>query len=135
MGIYAKVIDGIVDNIVFSFENLEDTDIETYIDLEENREGIAVGEAYDAATGFTTFKNEVITLDRFQENNVAADNPAEVTRRKEIKARAWRNRKLKETDWATSISDHPNAAAYTTYRSALRNWPASADFPDTPPVL
>jgi len=135
MSFYAKIIDGIVDNIIYSLDALDNTDTETYIDLEENREGIAIGEAYNAAIGFTTFKNEVVTLDRFQENNVAADNPDEVARRRVIKAREWRDRKLKETDWATAISDHPNAAAYVTYRSALRDWPDSSDFPNNPPVL
>jgi len=135
MGIYAKIIEGVVDNILFSLEPLEDTETQTYVFLEENRSGVAVGESYDPAIGFTTFENTVLTLDSFQEDNVSVDNPDELNRRKAAGAREWRNRKLKETDWATSISDHPAAAAYVAYRSALRDWPDSEDFPSNPPML
>ena len=52
------------------------------------------------------------------------------------KAREWRDNELKETDWIMAVSDHPQLAAYKTYRTKLRDWPASeSDFPDTKPTL
>ena len=50
-------------------------------------------------------------------------------------ARHWRDQELKATDWIVPVTDHPQHAAYTTYRQALRDWPSTADFPDTKPVL
>ena len=54
----------------------------------------------------------------------------------EKRARAWRDDELKETDWIMAVSDHPQLDAYKTYRTKLRDWPASeSDFPDTKPTL
>ena len=50
-------------------------------------------------------------------------------------ARSWRNVELSETDWVVPVSDHPQRADYITYRQALRNWPATDNFPATPPEL
>ncbi len=50
-------------------------------------------------------------------------------------ARAWRDGELKSTDYIVPLSDHPQRAAYMTYRVALRDWPATEDFPDTKPEL
>jgi len=50
-------------------------------------------------------------------------------------ARNWRDEQLVESDWIVPITDHPQHAAYLTYRQALRDWPSTADFPDTKPVL
>jgi len=49
-------------------------------------------------------------------------------------ARNWRDEQLVESDWIVPITDHPQHAAYLTYRQALRDWPSTADFPDTKPV-
>jgi hypothetical protein len=49
--------------------------------------------------------------------------------------KAWRNRELSDTDWIVPISDHPQHAAYKTYRQKLRDWPTTSDFPDTRPTL
>ena len=49
--------------------------------------------------------------------------------------RLWRDQELKATDWIVPVTDHPQHAAYMTYRQALRDWPSTADFPDTKPVL
>ena len=54
--------------------------------------------------------------------------------KKEIE-KAWRNRELSDTDWIVPISDHPQHAAYKTYRQKLRDWPTTSDFPDTRPTL
>jgi len=50
-------------------------------------------------------------------------------------AREWRNAELKATDYIVQIPDHPEKAAYTTYRVALRDWPSTSDFPGTRPEL
>lgn len=48
-------------------------------------------------------------------------------------ARKWRNSELERTDIFATVSDYPHTAEVTAYRTDLRNWPASADFPDTRP--
>jgi len=50
-------------------------------------------------------------------------------------ARTWRDRELRLTDFIVPLSDHPQRAAYITYRTALRNWPSTDDFPATKPEL
>lgn len=50
-------------------------------------------------------------------------------------ARAWRDSELTSTDWVVPLSDHPQRAAYLTYRTALRDWPSTSDFPATKPTL
>ena len=53
----------------------------------------------------------------------------------EQKARTWRDAELTRTDVAATVSDYPNADAYIVYRTALRNWPSTEDFPNTRPEL
>jgi len=53
----------------------------------------------------------------------------------EQKARTWRDAELTRTDVAATVSDYPNADAYILYREALRDWPATSDFPANRPVL
>jgi len=50
-------------------------------------------------------------------------------------ARQWRDGELQRTDYIVPLTDHPQHAAYMTYRVALRDWPSTADFPDTKPTL
>jgi len=50
-------------------------------------------------------------------------------------AREWRDIELLTSDFAVPLTDHPNHAAYMTYRAALRGWPSTADFPATKPTL
>ena len=51
------------------------------------------------------------------------------------KARMWRDMTLVGCDYIVPLTDHPQHAAYMTYRAALRDWPSTADFPDTKPTL
>ena len=51
------------------------------------------------------------------------------------KAKSWRDSELSITDWIVPTTDHPQHAAYLAYRQALRDWPASNDFPATRPTL
>ena len=61
--------------------------------------------------------------------------PTLTTDDKKTLGRSWRNRELSDTDWIVPISDHPQHAAYKTYRQKLRDWPTTSDFPDTRPTL
>ena len=53
----------------------------------------------------------------------------------EDKARTWRDNELARTDIAATVSDYPNADAVLAYRTALRGWPSTEDYPDTCPVM
>ena len=53
----------------------------------------------------------------------------------EENARTWRDQELGDSDWIMSIPDHPQFEAYKTYRTKLRDWPSTSDFPDTKPTL
>jgi len=50
-------------------------------------------------------------------------------------AKMWRDDELKATDWIVPLSDHPERSGYMTYRTALRDWPSTSDFPATKPTL
>jgi len=49
--------------------------------------------------------------------------------------RMWRDMELSSSDFIVPLSDHPQRAAYMTYRTALRDWPSTDDFPATKPTL
>lgn len=65
------------------------------------------------------------------EEAVAAQSPVP----EEDAARLWRNEELEATDYIVPLSDHPQRAAYMTFRTALRDWPSTSDFPATRPEL
>ncbi len=50
-------------------------------------------------------------------------------------ARQWRDGELSSTDYIVPLSDHPQRAAYMTYRENLRSWPSTDSFPETKPEL
>ncbi len=50
-------------------------------------------------------------------------------------AKAWRNLELATTDWVVPLTDHPERASYLTYRTKLRDWPSTDDFPAIKPTL
>ena len=49
--------------------------------------------------------------------------------------RRWRDSELEATDKAAQTPDWPNRDNILTYRTALRGWPSTSDFPDTRPTL
>lgn len=49
--------------------------------------------------------------------------------------RIWRNQELERTDFLAVVPDYPYKEQLTAYRQALRDWPATTDFPDTRPEL
>jgi hypothetical protein len=53
----------------------------------------------------------------------------------EEEARMWRNEELSATDTASQTPDWPNRDNILLYRTALRNWPSTSDFPATRPVI
>jgi hypothetical protein len=53
----------------------------------------------------------------------------------ELEARQWRNGELSSTDTASQTPDWPNRDNILLYRTALRNWPSTSDFPATRPTL
>jgi len=62
-----------------------------------------------------------------------APTPVEPTAEEE--ARQWRDGQLSSTDTASQTPDWPNRDNILLYRTALRNWPSTSDFPDTRPVI
>ena len=62
-----------------------------------------------------------------------APTPVEPTA--EETGRRWRNGELAATDRAAEISDWPNRNNILTYRTALRDWPSTSNFPATRPEL
>ena len=62
-----------------------------------------------------------------------APTPVEPTAEEE--GRVWRDMELSSSDYIVPLSDHPQRDAYIAYRTALRNWPSTEDFPATRPEL
>ena len=62
-----------------------------------------------------------------------APTPAKPTAEED--ARMWRNQELRATDYIVPLSDHPQREAYMAFRTALRDWPSTSDFPATRPEL
>ena len=50
-------------------------------------------------------------------------------------ARQWRNSELAMTDILVLVPDHPNASNLISYRTQLRDWPETENFPATRPEL
>ena len=50
-------------------------------------------------------------------------------------ARIWRDMELSSSDFIVPLSDHPQRAAYMTYRESLRAWPSTDSFPNTRPEV
>jgi len=62
-----------------------------------------------------------------------APTPAEPTAEEE--ARQWRDMELSSSDQAAQTPDWPNRDNILTYRTALRDWPSTSNFPATKPTL
>ena len=72
----------------------------------------------------------------FEHYELWADlTPAPVEPTAAEEARQWRNGELSATDTAAQTPDWPNRDNILLYRTALRNWPSTSDFPDTRPTL
>lgn len=53
----------------------------------------------------------------------------------ETEAREWRNSELDRTDTLSLLTDYPKKTELAAYRTKLRDWPSTSDFPDTKPTL
>ena len=61
--------------------------------------------------------------------------PVKTLEEKTAEEKEWRDYELKSTDYIVPLTDHPQHAAYMTYRQELRDYPAQEDFPNgTRPV-
>ena len=79
---------------------------------------------------------EIVLLADYQAEFIDTNpEPIEVVERVAPEGREWRDLELRITDFIVPTTDHPQHAAYMTYRAALRSWPSTSDFPDTKPTL
>jgi len=70
-----------------------------------------------------TYKNGVFTA------------PVKTLEEKTAEEKGWRDMELQASDFIVPLTDHPQHAAYMTYRQELRDYPAQEDFPNgTRPV-
>ena len=61
--------------------------------------------------------------------------PVKTLEEKTSEEKEWRDSELKASDFIVPLTDHPQHAAYMTYRQELRDYPAQEDFPNgTRPV-
>lgn len=70
--------------------------------------------------------------EHFTNYELYVDSDREARIKKEVE-REWRNSELERTDVFATVSDYPHTTELTAYRTALRDWPATDDFPDTRP--
>ena len=59
----------------------------------------------------------------------------EVKTEQEFEARQWRDSELDRTDTLSLLTDYPKKTELLAYRTKLRDWPSTLDFPDTKPEL
>ncbi len=59
----------------------------------------------------------------------------ELLEERKAEARAYRDKELLRTDSLSLLPDHPQKTQIAAYRTALRDWPSTSDFPDTPPTM
>ena len=79
---------------------------------------------------------EIVLLADYQAEFIDTNpEPIEVVERVAPEGREWRDLELRITDFIVPTTDHPQHAAYMTYRAALRSWPSTSDFPATKPTL
>ena len=52
-----------------------------------------------------------------------------------VEAREWRDSELHRTDTLSLLADYPKKTELAAYRTKLRDWPSTSDFPDTKPEL
>ena len=56
--------------------------------------------------------------------------PVKTLEEKTAEEKEWRDSELQASDFIVPLTDHPQHAAYMTYRQELRNYPAQTDFPN-----
>lgn len=76
--------------------------------------------------------NESFVASRYS-NYEKMPDPVKGDKEKKADAREWRDSELERTDIFATVSDYPHTTELTAYRTALRDWPSTDDFPDTRP--
>ena len=108
----AIIKEGKVDNIIVASDEFAATLQDETVNV--TGKGVAIGHNY--ANG--VFSAPVKTLEE-----------------KTAEEKFWRDYELKASDYIVPLTDHPQRAAYMTYRQELRDYPAQQDFPNgTRPV-
>ena len=83
-----------------------------------------------------SWTEEIVPLKDYKAEFIDTNpDPVEEVEPAEPEGRDWRDLELLLTDFIVPLSDHPQRAAYMTYRTALRDWPSTESFPDTKPTL
>ena len=76
------------------------------------------------------------TSEGYSHEDVTVEPSAEQTKAAwEAEAREWRNSELNRTDTLSLLTDFPKKTELAAYRTKLRDWPSTSDFPDTRPVM
>ena len=96
----------------------------TYVIKESNGTIINPGVKGDLDFCKMAFPGKVI-----EELKAPEPTAEEITARAVAEDRGRRNGELERTDTLSLVSDFPKKTELTAYRKALRDWPASADFP------
>lgn len=107
----AIIKNGVVDNIIIATTEFGDTLADTTVNVTN----------IDCEIGWS-----------YNGTNFAA--PIKSQEEIEAEAKAWRDIKLRSTDFIVPLTDYPNHAAWITYRQELRDWTATDNFPDTKPT-
>ena len=103
----AIIKEGKVDNIIVASDEFAATLQEETVNV--TGKGVAIGHSY--ANG--VFSAPVKTLEE-----------------KTAEEKWWRDSELQSTDYIVPLTDHPQHAAYMTYRQELRDYPSQEDFPN-----
>ena len=83
-----------------------------------------------------SWTEEIVPLKDYKAEFIDTNpDPVEEVEPAEPEGRDWRDLELLLTDFIVPLSDHPQRAAYMTYRTKLRDWPSTESFPDTKPTL
>tara|TARA_B100001996_G_scaffold379613_1_gene365641 strand:- start:1049 stop:1360 length:312 start_codon:yes stop_codon:yes gene_type:complete len=76
------------------------------------------------------------TSEGYSHEDISVEPSAEETKAIwEAEAREWRNSELNRTDTLSLLTDFPKKTELAAYRTKLRDWPSTSDFPDTKPTL
>ena len=103
----AIIKEGKIDNIIVASDEFAATLQDETVNV--TGKGVAIGYSY--ANG--VFSAPVKTLEE-----------------KTVEEKWWRDSELQASDYIVPLTDHPQHAAYMTYRQELRDYPSQEDFPN-----
>ena len=103
----AIIKEGKVDNIIVASDEFAATLPEETVNVTGKRVGIGY-----------TYANGVFSA------------PVKTLEEKTAEEKWWRDSELQASDYIVPLTDHPQHAAYMTYRQELRDYPSQEDFPN-----